>query len=55
MYGELVDISRLVKPSYYEQAFSNLKAAHSDDHAKGRAFKKKLRLFTITFHRESVR
>ena len=40
--GELVNISRLVKPSYYEQVFSNLKAAHGDDHAKGCAFEKKV-------------
>ena len=39
---ELVDISFLVKPSYYRQAFNNLKAAHDDDHAKGCAFEKKV-------------
>jgi hypothetical protein len=40
--SELVDISSLVKPSYYERVFSNLKAAHGDDHAKGCAFEKKV-------------
>jgi hypothetical protein len=40
--GELVNISHLVKPSYYEKAFKDLKAAHGDDHAKGRAFEKKV-------------